>query len=186
MIEHDGPGAVSLGENDRVAAVTAVKALLRVAGSDEDALIAAFAETALGLAEQFLGGVTLARALRAVLPASAAWQRLAAAPVRTIAAVERLDGTPIAAEQWAVDIDAAGDGWVRVTVLGADAQVAVRFEAGLADSWDGLPAPIRQGSALLAAYLFETRDAATPPPAAVTALWRPFRRMTVRAGVAQC
>lgn len=179
MIEHDGPGAVTLGVGDVTSAVTAVKALLRVAAIDEDALIAMFAETALGLAEQFLGHVTIARAMRETLPASAAWQSLGAAPVRSIAAVERLDGTALAPSDFAIDIAADGGGWVRTTA--ADARViAVRFTAGMADDWPGLPAPLRQGVVLLAAHLFEARDTAQPPPAAVTALWRPFRRLHLR------
>lgn len=177
MIEHDGPGAVTLGAGDRALAVAAVKALLRVSATDEDALIAAFAETALGLAEQFIGQVTVARAMRETLPASAAWQSLGAVPVRSIAGVERSDGTPLAADCFAVDIDADGDGWVRLVAVGSERVVAVRFTAGMADDWAGLPMPLRQGVALLAAYLFDARDTAAPPPAAVTALWRPFRRI---------
>lgn len=184
MIEQDGPGAVTLGAEDRAQAVAAVKAVLRVASGDEDALVAAFAETALGLAERFLGRVTIARGMRDIVPASPAWQRLEAAPVRTIAAVETLDGTPAGAA-WAIDIDAAGDGWVRAT--GSDMRpVAVLFEAGMADGWAALPAPIRQGVVLLAAYLFDQRDTATPPPAAVTALWRPFRHLALGAAAVRC
>lgn len=188
MIEHDGPGAVTLGAGDRALAVAAVKALLRVGTIDEDALIAAFAETALGLAEQFLGRVTVARAMRETLPASAAWQSLGAVPVRLIAGVERSDGTPFAADRFAVDIDTDGVGWMRLTgaggwvrtaAVGGDRVVAVRFTAGMADDWAGLPMPLRQGVALLAAYLFDARDTAAPPPAAVTALWRPFRRIAL-------
>jgi len=60
------------------------------------------------------------------------------------------------------------------------------FEAGLAVGWAGLPAPLRQGVVLLAAYLFDERDTSTAPPVAVTALWRPFRRMVLGAGGAAC
>lgn len=186
MIEQDGPGAVALGTGDRAAAVAEVKAVLRLLAADEEGLIGTLAETALGLAEQFLGGVTIARALRDVVPVSAAWQRLAAAPVRSITAVEQLDGTALAADAWAVDIDASGDGWVRVLAAGAVRQVAVRFTAGIADDWAGLPVPIRQGVVLLAAHLFSERDDAPPPPAAVTALWRPFRRIAIGAAVSPC
>ncbi|TPG48296.1 phage gp6-like head-tail connector protein [Sphingomonas glacialis] len=41
--------------------MAAVKAVLRIASDDEDALIAAFAESALGLAEQFTAKVLSAR-----------------------------------------------------------------------------------------------------------------------------
>lgn len=176
MIEHDGPGAVTLGAGDRALAVAAVKAVLRIGSGDEDALIAAFAESALGLAEQFLGRVGIVRSIRETLPASTAWRSLEATPVRAIAAVELPDGTALPPGGFAIDIDTGGDGWVRATAPVARV-VAVRYSAGMADDWPGLPAPLRQGVVLLAAHLFEARDTATPPPAAVTALWRPFRRL---------
>lgn len=180
MIDDNGPGAVTLGGDDRALAVAAVKAVLRVASGDEDALIAAFAESALGLAEQFTGDVMIARALRESVTAQGSWQRLGARPVRAIAAVETRAGSALSADLYAIDIDAAGDGWVRV---GGGGLVVVRYAAGIADAWVGLPAPLRQGVALLAAYLFDERDASVAPPAAVTALWRPFRRVTLRGSV---
>ncbi|QDX27374.1 phage gp6-like head-tail connector protein [Sphingomonas suaedae] len=61
-----------------------------------------------------------------------------------------------------------------------EARVAVSYEAGLADNWAGLPPPVAQGVVLLAAHLFEARGA--QPPAVVTALWRPWRRMRLAGG----
>lgn len=193
MIDGNGPGAVTLGEEDRTLGVAAVKAVLRVASSDENALVATFVESALGLAEHFTGQVLIARTMRDRMPVSAAWQRIGAGPVRAIAGVESVSGTTLAASAYAVDIDAAGDGWVR-TINGAGAtQVVAVFSAGLAANWAGLAAPLRQGVVLLAAHLFEARDSygsvsagAAPPPVAVTALWRPFRRMTLSAGARAC
>ncbi len=178
MIDDNGPGAVTLRADDRALAVAAVKAVLRVASADEDDLIAAFAESALGLAEQFTGQVLIARTLRETIEGGAGWQRLGAAPVRAITAVAALDGTPLAATAFAIDIDAAADGWVRVVDSGAKA-ARVTFDAGLASDWPTLPAPLRQGVVLLAAYLFDARDTLEAPPAAVTALWRPFRRVAL-------
>lgn len=188
MIEDNGPGVVTLGEGDRALAVAAVKAVLRAGTSDEDDLVAAFAESALGLAEQFLGCVTIARTMREALsagPAGPAWHRLGAAPVRAITGVETPDGVALAADAYAIDIDAAGAGWVRLTRAATPLrQVVAVFEAGLATGWADLPAGVRQGVVLLAAYLFDQRDAGGAPPAAITALWRPFRRMTL--GAAAC
>lgn len=110
------------------------------------------------------------------------WQRLGRTPVRAITAVEALpaEGAPTALPSggYAIDIDANGDGWVRVIDDGA-ARVRVRFEAGLAAEWNGLPDALRQGVVRLTAHLFAHRDAADDagPPAAVTALWRPWRRI---------
>ena len=82
-----GPGAVTLPPADRAAALAAVRAQLRVESGADDALIVAFAETALGLAEQYIGRVLIRRVLVAELPAEAGWQRLPADPVRAITAV---------------------------------------------------------------------------------------------------
>ena len=50
--------------------------------------------------------------------------------------------------------------------------------AGIADCEKGVPEPIRLGVLRLVAHLFTVRDGeGGEPPAAVTALWRPYRRM---------
>jgi uncharacterized phiE125 gp8 family phage protein len=79
---------------------------------------------------------------------------------------------------YAVDIDAGGDGWVRVLEAGGATRVRVSGTAGLAVDENDVPEPIRQGVLRLVAHLFTARDGdAGEPPAAVTALWRPYRRM---------
>ncbi|CAN5418832.1 hypothetical protein BH10PSE15_BH10PSE15_13320 [soil metagenome] len=173
--ETEGLGAVALGTADRAAALADVKAMLRMASGGEDALAVELAETALGLGEQFIGRALIARTMHEVLPISRAWQRLSASPVRTISAVEAIGGAALASEAYAIDIDAAGEGWVRVIDAGGAMRIGVTFTAGLANGWTDLPAPVLQGAVLLAAHLFTARDAAAAPPAAVTALWRPFR-----------
>ena len=55
------PGAVTLGAADRALALAAVRAELRAATVDDDALAIAFVEAALGLAEQFTGRVLIVR-----------------------------------------------------------------------------------------------------------------------------
>jgi len=177
----NGPGDVSLGTADRAAALVEVKAALHVASDDEDELIAAFAETALGLAEQFLGRVLIVRAMTERIPASASWQSLGAMPVMAITAVSLVtDGGTVAlpVDGYAIDLDAEATGWVRVTAPGDD-PVEIAYQAGWLGGWAMIPAPVRQGVVMLAAHLFTARDAHEPPPAAVTALWRPFRAMTL-------
>ena len=84
---------------------------------------------------------------------------------------------PVAA--YAIDIDASGDGWVRLTAPVATARLLVGYHAGLAADWPSLPEPLRQGIVRLVAHLFAHRDAPDDagPPAAVAELWRPWRRM---------
>ncbi|MFL6845658.1 MAG: head-tail connector protein [Allosphingosinicella sp.] len=170
-------------------AAGAAKGYLRVERSDEDALIAGLLGAAAEICEAFTGQALLARGFVEIMPASRAWQRLMRAPVRSIGSVEALaaDGTatPLASEAYAVDIDADGDGWVRLTDPGELRRVRVRYEAGLAAAWDDLPAALRHGAVRLAAHLYTQRapaeaGAGPAPPAAVTALWRPYRRFRLR------
>lgn len=173
-------GAVALGGEDAARAVAAVKAQLRSGSDAEDALIEGHCRASLGLAERFIGSVAIAREMRAVLPATPGWRLLPGGPVRAITAVEALaaDGSAsvMPADGYCIDIDAAGDGWVRVTAVAA-ARVRVTYQAGLAPDWDTLPPPIAQGVVLLAAHFLDGRGADAPPPGAVAALWRPWRRM---------
>lgn len=174
MSAHGMPAVVGLDE---------VKAFLRVGHGEEDALIAGFVRSAAQSCEAFTGRLLIAREVRETVAASGDWVRLAAGPVRSIEAVAGLglDGveTVLAAGDVAMDIDAAGDGWVRVA-RSASRRAAVRFSAGLAADWNGVPEPLRQGIVRLAGHLYAVRgDAGAAVPASVAALWRPWRRVRV-------
>ena len=148
----------------------AARGYLRLADSVEAGLLARVAASAVLTAEAFCGEVLVRRDFVAVLPAAWGWQALPARPVVAIGAVTA-GGVAIATDRYAVDIDADATGWIR-----AGAAVSVSYTAGLATSFDAMPAPVAQGVVALTAHLFEARDGATPP-AAVAALWRPFRRL---------
>ena len=161
--------------------VAAARGYLRMPDGVEGALLARLATAAVGLGERFLGQSMFVRGHEDVLPVSTAWQRLRAAPVIAIQGVIALPigGMPsvLAVGGYALDIDAGGDGWVRVAAADGAGRVAVSYTAGLADGWAALPEPIAQGCVALVAHLFEHRDGVAMPPAAVAALWRPFRRL---------
>ena len=158
------------------------QAYVRVETGEEEALLAGLVRTASAMCEQFTGRALIARQFTETLSVGSQWQRLSPTPVRTIELVEALaeDGsaTVLAAGSYAIDIDSSGDGWIRMMAgLGA-AKLRVTGEAGMADDGNGLPEPIRQGIVRLAAHLFNARDGGGgDPPAAVTALWRPYRRI---------
>ena len=167
---------------DVVASATAAgKAYLRLVGDDELGVLAGCARAALALAEAFCGQVLVRRVVEDVVGTGGAWQALSAAPVASIAGLTGLPvaGAPfvLAVDGYAVDIDAQGVGWVRVLRSAGVARVAVNYAAGLAADWSGLPEPIAQGVAMLTAHLFEKRVETSAPPAAVAALWRPYRRI---------
>jgi uncharacterized phiE125 gp8 family phage protein len=63
---------------------------------------------------------------------------------------------------------------------GIAGRVAVRFTAGLAPDWAALPEALRHGVLRLAAHQYRQREGdqqSALPPAAVAALWRPWRRL---------
>jgi len=162
------------------------KAYLRIDGESEDGLIEGWMRSAAELCEHFTGQVMIVRAVSEVLLASATWQRLGRTPVRAISGIEALtaegDAVALPVEAYAVDIDARGDGWIRISAPSDAGRVRVSYEAGIATDWGQVPEALRQGMVRLAAHLHAHRDAAGDmgPPAAVTALWRPWRRLRLR------
>lgn len=177
MIAADAPPAALPAGLDEA------KAYLRIASDAEDATIAALLRVGTQHCERFTGLALIARDVVEIVPASPCWRRLALTPVRAITGVSTLaaDGTETALEVdgYAIDIDANGDGWVRVTAADAGTRARVTYQAGMAADANGVPEPLRQGIVRLTAHLFANRDAADEgaPPAAVAALWRPWRRM---------
>ena len=170
MIAEIGALPVSIGE---------AQAFARIETGEEEALLAGLIRSASALCEAFTGTVLMARGFEEVLPARGAWQRLSMTPVRAIETVERVaaDGSAVALlpGEFEIDIDSRGDGWVRVP---GDGRVRVSGQAGMASDSNGVPEPLRQGILRLAAHLHSNRDGeGGEPPAAVTALWRPYRRM---------
>ena len=169
--------------------VAAARAQLRMAGESEQALLERLAATAMTLGEAFTGTLFVERACEDLLPATGPWQMLSATPVTAIDGMTGLaaQGAPFALspETYGFDIDSDGRGWVRVLAPGAAGRVAVAYRAGMATSWDAVPAPIAQATVMLVAHLFEDRGAAKLPPTAVAALWRPWRRMALGQAVAR-
>ena len=155
---------VSLGE---------AQAFVRVETGEEEAILAGLIRTASALCEAFLNQVVIARPFAETVPASRSWQRLTAAPVRSI-------DTITGASNYEIDIDASGTGWVRVNGAAEASRLEVAGVAGMCTAANDVPEPIRQGVLRLVGHLFASRDGAGgDPPAAVTALWRPYRRVRV-------
>lgn len=165
-----GPLAVGLAE---------CKAALRLERDDEDAVLAGHIRTAMALCEAFIGLWLIEREGEQRLARDLAWQRLQASPVQAISGVYQA-GAALAGG-WESDIGSDGTGWVRLIgqPAGEPQVLVVRFRAGLGADWNSVPEPLRAGVVRLVSHLFSHRDAADagPPPAAVAALWRPWRRM---------
>ncbi len=166
--------------SDPPVSLAEAQAYVRIETGEEEAVLAGLLRTASLMCEQFIGQALVARGFEETLRGSGQWQRLGLTPVRSVGAVWRIaddqSETLLPPEDYAFDIDAAGDGWVRL--LGADGLIRVEAAAGMASDGNGVAEPLRQGIIRLTAFLFNARDGeGGEPPAAVTALWRPYRRM---------
>lgn len=164
-------------------ALAELKAYLRISTSDEDAVLAGMARAAADLCEAFTGRALIERAVEEMVAASTARILLALEPVRAIDAVAAVaaDGEAIAlaAEAWTGAIDPAGIGQVRLLVPPAEARLLVSYRVGMAADWNGVPEALRHGIVRLAAHQHAARGGVDDGevPAAVTALWRPWRRL---------
>lgn len=168
--------------SDPPVSLAEAQAYVRIETGEEEAVLAGLLRTASLMCEQFIGQALVARAFNETLRASSQWQRLSLTPVRSIGALALVaddqSETPLVAEDYAIDIDASGDGWVRLLRSAEESVVRVQAVAGMASDGNGVPEPLRQGIIRLTAFLFNARDGdGGEPPAAVTALWRPYRRM---------
>ncbi len=168
---------MATGTAEPIVTLAEAQAFARVENGEEEALLAGLIRTASNLCEAFLGQVVVERPFSEQLAASMEWQRLDTAPVRSIASV-MVDGVPVEADGYATDIDAGGRGWVRLTSGRPCGVVRVSGSAGMASTQNEAPEAVRHGVLRLVAHLFAARDGEGGEiPAAVTALWRPYRRM---------
>ena len=167
------------------AALSELKDWLGISISADDTQLTALLRASLEMCEHFTGSMPLQQGCEEVLSASADWQVLTARPVQAIIGIDGLpaDGPRFAlpVSSYAVDLAADGTGSVRVSNPGSAGRIAVRFTAGLAATWASLPDGLRHGVLRLAAFQYRAReDSAAPgplPPAAVAALWRPWRQL---------
>jgi len=166
------------------AALDELKDWLAITTPRDDAVLTSLLHGALDMCEAFTGQMPLEALCEEVLPASAFWQKLQTRPVQAVAGLEglRSDGTrfPIAPEDHALELDADGGAQVRLLRQVGASRIAARFTAGMTANWAALPESLRQGVLRLAAHHYSQRGTSgkeTAPPAAVAALWRPWRRM---------
>jgi uncharacterized phiE125 gp8 family phage protein len=166
------------------AALDELKDWLAITTASEDAFLERLLRAALETCEAFTGLIPLEATCEEIHPGDTGWRGLSTRPVQAITGVEGIpaEGSrfTLASEDYLVDLDADGGAHVRLLRQGAAGRIAVRFVAGLAPEWTGLPESLRHGVVRLAADAYRERNAgepAVPPRAAVAALWRPWRRM---------
>lgn len=167
-------------------ALAELKAYLRISVSEEDALLAGLVRAAGELCEAFIGRALIERPVEEVVRALRCRTALGAGPVQGIDAVASLDeagtATALASESFTTGVDAGGEGWVMLMTSLDTERLRVSYRAGMAPDWNGIPEMLRHGIIRLAAqyYLRRGEAEATEIPTAVTALWRPWRRLRLK------
>lgn len=167
-------------------ALAELKAFLRISVSDEDALLAGLVRAAADLCEAFTGRALIDRAVEEMVAATTARIRLGLGPVRSITGVAAIDDAgeamPLDPEAYAAEVDAGGEGRVRLQAAGETRRLRVSYRIGMAPDWNGVPEMLRHGIIRLAAQYYQRRGEAGDEdvPVAVTALWRPWRRLRLK------
>ena len=172
----------ALGMAEPAVTMSEAQTYVRIETGEEEAILAGLIRTASALCETFINQVVIARPFTEDIPASGGWERLTANPTRSISDVQGVDengnASALQTGDYSVGIDSAGDAWVRVASAVSGGRIRVSGTAGLAQNENEVPEPIRQGILRLVAHLFTARDGGGgDPPVAVTALWRPYRRV---------
>ncbi len=169
----------------------AVRAHLRLDGTDEDGLLQALIPAARQACESSLSKRLITQTIRMTLDQPYPITRLSVGPVQSVRRIDYigLDGqlTQMPASAWRLSGDrlAPMDEW---PMIGAPiGGFRIEYVTGFGDSPDDIPAPIRLGMLMLIAHWYENREAtvvtqslqAVNLPLGVAALWAPFRRMRV-------
>lgn len=163
-----------------VVAIQELKGFLRIEDENEDALLFDMLRAATSTVEQWLGQLLLWRDLEEKAQARDGTVRLAWGPVVAIdgVQVDLPDGTTLLLdrEEWDVVWLPGGGAWLRLSDRTCP-HCLVRYRAGLAADWNGVPEPLRLAVIRCAAHFHATRDnpAAAALPAVVRQLVEPFR-----------
>ncbi|MDZ3830343.1 MAG: hypothetical protein U0S50_00830 [Sphingopyxis sp.] len=181
MIVSDGPGEMPVSLNE-------ARRWMRMGADDEDAVVAQIVRAATNICEAFVGRALIVRPIEEVVALDGGAVRLAMRPVVAVDGVALLPpgGDAVALDPGGYGVAIGRDGAARVTVHERRdaARARIAYRAGMADSANGIPEAIRQGIIRMAQYLHLARDGDdAAPPAAVAALWQPWRRLTLGGGV---
>lgn len=166
-------------------ALQELKSWLGISRPGEDHALTDLLRASLAMCEAFIGQVPLEQVIEERLPPSAGRHEIRSRPVREVLGAQTIDEADARADlaEDAFEHSIGPDGAASVRLRRSVDAVAIvaRVRVGIAPIWSELPPPLRQGVIRLAAYHYRDRDnAANPaPPASVSALWRPWRRLAV-------
>lgn len=175
--------AIEIQATYAAAALAELKQWLAITTTHDDPLLAGLLKSAHALCQRFTGVFPLQTTITETVPASSHWRDLSARPVMMMRAVVAVNvyGVPRVLDPGDFAIDQEGGDAMRFRLLRActEPRIELKYDAGLASDWSQLDDGLRHGIIRYAADQYRQRDRAENdrPPAAVSALWQPWREM---------
>lgn len=167
------------------AALADLKSWLGITRPNEDDLLVDLLQTGLVMCESFTGQTPLTQLVEERLPAQTGRSILASRPASSITKVELEDQngerTPLSSAQFKTEFQSNAGLIVDILEDQNGQAVIVTARVGIGDTWDTIPAPLKQGIIRLCAFHYRDRDRpddsgkSLSPPATVSALWRPWQ-----------
>lgn len=179
--------AESLLPGETPVSLNEARGWLRLGTTVDDAVIAGLVRAATNICEAFIGQWLVVRTGEEVAPLPADRILLSARPVIAVDGVTLLspDGSEHPLGEAAYRVTIGRDGSARITVHdpGDAIRARIAYRAGMAEGANGVPEAIRQGIVRMTQHLHDARDGTgAAPPAAIAALWQPWRRLTLGSG----
>lgn len=174
---------MSLVPGDSPVSLSDARAWLRMGAGSDDAVIEPLLRAATGICEAFVGQWLVQRSGSEVVRVEQGAARLSVRPVVAVDDVRMIAAddseTVLAASDYRLSVAADGAGRLIVAPQHGAGQVRVTYRAGMAAAGADVPEAIRHGIVRMAQHLYDARDAkdVPPPPAAIAALWQPWRVM---------
>ncbi|PQM28317.1 hypothetical protein CVO77_07430 [Sphingopyxis lindanitolerans] len=177
MAENPVPGASPVSLNE-------ARGWLRMGATIDDAVVAGLIRAATNICEAFIGRWLIVRAAEELVPLDGGAVRPGVRPVVAVDTVALLlpggGETLLDEAAYRVRIGRDGDASILIFDRGAADRARIAFRAGMAAEANGIPEAIRQGIVRMTQHLHEARDGGGgAPPAAIAALWQPWRRLTL-------
>lgn len=166
-------------------ALAELKSWLGITRPNEDALLTDLLRTALAMCESFTGQAPLSQLIAERLPIQVGQSMLNSRPLVSISNVELVaqngDLTQLTSSQFETNIQARGNLVFLLKDSLEGQALVVTARVGISETWEAVPAPLKQGIIRLCAHYYHDRDRpgddskASSPPAIVSALWRPWQ-----------
>ena len=175
--------AIEIQATYAAAALAELKQWLAITTTQDDALLGQLIASAHSMCQRFTGIFPLQTTVAETVPASSEWRELSGRPVMMVRSVVALSlyGVPRVLDpaDFAIDQVASGAVHFRLSRPCAEPRIEIKYDAGVVSDWSQLEDGLRHGMIRYAADQYRQRDRADndKPPAAVSALWRPWREV---------